>query len=67
MIGDQKSSNQMFCSDSRSNWRKWMVGFLDEQPEIVEGIDEREFIVQEVTQLGMLFQWWGSQKELGKC
>ena len=32
---------------------------MDEQPGIVEGIDEEELIVQEVTQLGKLFRWWG--------
>ena len=32
---------------------------MDEQPVIVEGIDEEDLIVQEVTQLGKLFRWWG--------
>ena len=39
-------------------------GFLDEQPEIVEEIDEEELIVQEVTQLGKLFRWWGAEERL---
>ena len=41
---------------------------MDEQPVIVEGIDEEDLIVQEVTlSWECCFDGGGHRKELGKC
>ena len=65
MIVDQKAVIRCLAQIRDPTGGSGWWGFLDEQPEIVEGIEEEELIVQEVTQ--ECFFDGGSQKELGKC